>query len=155
MVLLMKTYGIRISDCESNVLSVKLSDLLEEISNGAIFYWSVLFLDGIPNTGEGKFINEYKNKINKSMNGLMLDWNEICFINAKLFQIYEITILGCKKQKFLHRYYNDQEMYESCDIVIELIDCAFWQIFSKDSKLIRRINKKFKEVELLESNFKK
>ncbi len=46
-------------------------------------------------------------------------------------------------------------MYQSCDIVIELIDCAFWQIFTKDQELIDRIKRKFKEVELLEPNFER
>ena len=84
-----------------------------------------------------------------------MKWDDVCFVRDQLFQIYEIIILGCKNQEFLHRYDSDQEMYQSCDIVIELIDCAFWQIFSKNQDLINRIKRSFKEVELLEPNFEK
>lgn len=114
-----------------------------------------MFLDGTPIPGKGNIVSEYKNKINKSNEGLQTNWDETFLIGNEFFQIFETIILGCKTQEFLHRYNNDLEMYQSCDIVIELIDCAFWQIFSKDSELIDRLNKKFKDVELLQPNFEK
>lgn len=149
----MKTCGIRISDNKSDVLSIMIRDILQEIENGNALNWCVLFLDGTPNEGEGIFINQYKNKVNKSEDGLQLTWEEIFVVTEKFAQIFEITILGCKARKNLHRYQNDKEMYQSCDIVIELIDCAFWQIFSKSSGLIKKLKEKFKEVEFLEPNF--
>ena len=41
----------------------------------------------------------------------------------------------------------DQEKYESCDILIELIDSAFWQVFYKNEELINRLAKKFNKIE--------
>ena len=149
----MQTRGIRIHDSKDNVLSVKISDILEEIQNGIILNWCVLFLDGIPSPGKGNSVNAYKTKINTSKEGLQLKWNEICLIADDFFQIFEVVILGCKAQEFLHRYDNDPEMYKSCDIVIELIDCAFWQIFSKDQDLIDRLKRKFKESEFIRPIF--
>jgi hypothetical protein len=151
----MKTHGIRISDGRDDVLTVKIEDILQEIKNGSDLKWCILFLDGTPNKGEGILVNEYKCKINGLENGLHLDWREIFLISKKFFQIFEVTILGCKAEKNLHRYSNDQEMYLSCDIVIELIDCAFWQVFSKNTELIKKLKEKFKKTELLETNFKK
>ncbi len=151
----MQTYGIRISDSKDNVLNVKISDILKLIKKGNDLSWCILFLDGIPNPKNANTINSYKNKINKSKEGLKLKWDDLNFIGDQLFQIYETIILGCKNKDFLHRYDNDQLMYQSCDIVIELVDCAFWQIFSKNQHLIDRIKKRFKEVELLEPNFEK
>ena len=63
----METHGIRISDSKDNILIVRLSDILEEISNGVSLNWCILFLDGTPNAGEENFVNDYKNKINKSI----------------------------------------------------------------------------------------
>ncbi len=134
----MQTHIIRISDSKDNVLNVKISDILEEIQKGNDLNWCILFLDGMPSPGKGNTVNDYKNKINKSKEGLQIKWNDICFIENEFFQIFETIILGCKNQEFLHRYDNDQEMYQSCDIVIELIDCAFWQIFTKDQDLKNR-----------------
>ena len=46
-------------------------------------------------------------------------------------------------------------MYNICDIVIEMIDGGFWEIFSRDLDLISKLKEKFKETELLKPNFKK
>ena len=151
----MQSHGIRISDSKGSVLNVKISDILKLIQKGNDLNWCILFLDGTPKPEKANTVNDYKNKINKSKEGLKLKWDDVCFVGDQLFQIYEIIILGCKNQEFLHRYDSDQEMYQSCDIVIELIDCAFWQIFSKNQDLINRIKRSFKEVELLEPNFEK
>ncbi len=151
----MQTHGIRISDSKDNVLNVKISDILKLIQKGNDLNWCILFLDGTPNPGNADTVNDYKNKINKSKEGLKLKWDDVFFIGNQLFQIYETIILGCKNQEFLHRYDKDQEMYQSCDVVIELVDCAFWQVFSKNQDLIDRIKRRFKEVELLEPNFEK
>ena len=61
----------------------------------------------------------------------------------------DIIVIGSKDKDSLHRYDNDQEMYESCDIVIEMVDSNFWEVFSKDPSLIARLKAKFKETELL------
>lgn len=143
----MKTYGIRISDSKNDVLNVKIRDILQEIQNGDALNWCILFLDGTPNKGEGVFINQYKNKINKFEDGLQLAWEEIFVVTEKFVQIFEITILGCKAKKNLHHYESDQEMHQSCDIVIELIDCAFWQVFSRNPELIKKLKGKFKKTE--------
>lgn len=150
-----RNQGIRISDSRDNVLDITLSDILEEIQNGSFLKWSILFLDGMPNPEEEKFLSEYQNRISKSKNGLRITWGELNLVGSKFSQIFETVILGCKKQESLCRYINDHEMYQSCDVVIELIDCAFWQVFSKDQELIKRLKEKFKETELLEPNFEK
>lgn len=46
-------------------------------------------------------------------------------------------------------------MYETCDIVIEMIDGGFWEIFSKDIAWIDRLAKKYKKIEFLTPDFQK
>jgi hypothetical protein len=53
------------------------------------------------------------------------------------------------------RYETDQIMYESCDIVIEMFDSCFWEVFSKDEDIINRLASKFKETKFLKPDFKK
>jgi bacterioferritin (cytochrome b1) len=72
----MKSAGMRISDGD-NILSVKLSDILDEVSNADSFHWDILFLDGMPNPGNPGLISECEHKINKSKNGLLVSLNEL------------------------------------------------------------------------------
>ena len=65
--------------------------------------------------------------------------------------MYETIILGSKNVDLLHRYKEEKEMYKTCDIVLELIDCAFWEVYVKDIKIIEKFKGKFKEIELFDS----
>ena len=62
-------------------------------------------------------------------------------------------LIGCKDRKMIRRYENSKTMYEACDVVIEMIDSNFWEVFSNDGNLINRLSKKFKEIEFLDSDF--
>lgn len=55
----------------------------------------------------------------------------------------------------MRRYESDQEMYETCDIVIEMVDSGYCEVFSKDKDLINRLAAKFKDIKFLESDFEK
>ncbi len=147
----MKTCSIRISDSKNNTLDVELSDILEEIYDSANLNWSILFLDGTPNPGQGKFLAEYIKKINRSENGLCLSFEELKNLSDKFSQIFETIVIGAYNGNLLHRYQQEKDMRATCDVVIELIDCAFWEIHVKDVKVIERIKDKFKEIELINS----
>jgi len=149
----MKTRGIRISDGIDDILSPTLPDILKEIYNGDSFYWSILFLHASGDLGEGKSIPEFEEQIYNSEKGLFINWEELNILSGKFFQIIDIIIIGCQNESLLHRYENEHEMYETCDIVIELHDSCFWEVFSKDEQLINRLASKFNEIKFLESDF--
>ena len=146
----MERKGIRISDVKDNFLVPALSDILEEVTNGESFYWSILFLIGTPCPEEGLFLTEFSEKVNKSQNGVIISWEELNKLSDKFFQVWETLILGCRDVNLLIRYETDEEMYITCDIVIELIDRTFWQVYSKDQNLISRLEKKFQKIKFLE-----
>jgi len=150
MELSMKTKGIRISDIKDNVLAVTISDIMREISDGLNMHWYVLFLDGMPKPEKGKLLNEYQNLVRQSKCGLPVNWNDLLKITDNYFQLYEAIILGIKNDSSLVSFQNDREMRQVCDVVIELIDCAFWEIFSRDPILIEKLKKKFQKVEILD-----
>lgn len=153
MEILMKSQGIRISDNINNVVNVTLIDILQEIMNEEIHYWSILFLDAIGDLGDKKSIPEFENQILESEKGIFISWKELCNLAKKFEQIIDITILGCKDLESIRRYDIEQEMYESCDIVIEMVDSSYWEIFSKDKSIINRLAAKFKDTQLLETDF--
>lgn len=146
----MKAKGIRILDGKGDVLEPKLADILQELTNGDSYKWSILFLDGTPSPGQGHFLTNYENKINQSENGCLIEWIDLIKLSDKFFQMFETTILGCKDIKSLRRYKKEEEMYKTCDIVLDLIDCAFWEVYSKDRIFLDKLQGKFRETEILE-----
>ncbi len=144
----MKTMGIRIF--LNDILRIKLSDVLAEIPNGDSFLWSILFIDGTPNPGQGKHLAEYKNQINESEDGLRVEWKDLFNLSSQFYQIFEIIVLGNYDVNALHRYKNETEMYKTCAITIELIDCTFWEIYAKNQEIISNLSKKFPQFEFLE-----
>lgn len=151
----MKVKGIRILDKVKRVVSVELPDILEEIPNGNLFHWSILCLEAMGHLEEGKSIPVFEKQIGDSEKGLFIDWNDLNTLSKKFYQIIDITLIGCKDKNLLRRYKNDQEMYETCDMIIEMIDSSYWEIFSKDDQLINRLSKKFKDTEFLSPDFEK
>lgn len=148
----MNNKGLRISDIK-NDRCIPLSELLMHIQNPDQLKWSLLWFDAIPIKDEGNFIYQLAEKANHSEQGFCCNFDLLLNISRKIFQEMEILIIGCKSEKSLHRYEKDERMYESCDIVIEMIDGGFWEIFSKNESLIGLLSKKYKMAEYLTSDF--
>lgn len=146
----MKTKGIRISDKINNIVSVELKEIFQEISNGSSFYWSILYLYSTGSLDEGQSIPDFEKKIKEAANGLLLTWAELNILSNKLWDIIDITIIASKDKSIIKRYDNDQEMYEKCDIVIEMIDSGYWEVYSKDQAFLDKLQGKFRETEILE-----
>jgi hypothetical protein len=152
----MKSTGIRIRDRKKGGgISVQLSDILKEIYEGDLFFWSILYLRAIGHLGDGKSLPEFQKQIGNSENGLFITWKDLNILAQKLYQIHDVVIIGCRDIRFLKTYDTDQEMYETCDIYIEMVDSGYWEVFSKDDSLIARLAAKFKDIKFLEPDFNK
>lgn len=149
------TKGIRILDNINGRVSVNFLDILEEIKNGNQFEWSILYLQSTGDLGEEKSIPEFEEKIVKSEKGYFIPWKDVNDLAQRFWDLMDIILIGCKNKNLLRRYENDQEMYETCDIVIEKVDSGYWEVFSNDEQLINRLASKFKEIEFLHTDFKK
>ncbi len=149
----MKAHGIRISDKINRIVCVELPEILKEIKNGDILHWSILHFNASGRLGEGKSISVFTKQINESEKGMFIEWDVLNTLSHKLFEVIDLLIIGCKDINLLKRYKNDQEMYETCDIIIEMIDSGYWEVFSKDKQLIDRLASKFKDIKFLEPNF--
>jgi len=99
------------------------------------------------------FISELIKKVNSSKQGFPCTFTSLLKISEKIFQEIEVLIIGCKMAENLHRYEEDQKMYEICDIVIEMIDGSFWEVFSYDISWINDLEKKYKQIEFLKPDF--
>lgn len=146
--------GIRIIAGEVDQ-NISLQDILREISNGENLNWSILFMDASIHLDNGYAKHVFDDDVNKSEKGLIISWKNLGLLAEKIFNDLEMLIIGCKDMQHLHRYENDQAMYEACDVVIEMIDTGFWEIFSNESQIINRLEKKYGTYELLEPDFQK
>ena len=151
----MRAKGIRILDKKNRIVCVELPDILEEIHDGNLFHWSILYLEATGHLGEGRSIPVFEKQVNYSTDGLFITWDDLNHLSHKFFDLMNIILIGCKNQSLLLRYENDQVMYETCDIVIEMFDSCYWEVFSKDESLINRLAAKFQDIKFLESDFEK
>lgn len=126
----MRTKGIRIYDSVGEVVRVTLPVILEEVENGNLYHWSILFLDAMGDLGEDKSIPVFQEQIYESEKGFFIGWQELDDLSKKFYQVIDIDLLGCKDISLTKRYKSDREMYETCDIVIQMIDSSYWEIFS-------------------------
>lgn len=148
----MKTKGIRILDKVDRIVRVKLPDILVEVPEGAYYNWSILYFEAISDYKNGKTLPISEDEVNPTKNGLFISWDKLNEIASQFYQIYDMILIGCKDETALRRYENDQEMYETCDIVIVMFDSSYWEIFSKDERIILRLANKFNDIKLLESD---
>ncbi len=149
----MRSKGIRISDGKpligGEMLAVSPIDILELIEGGDDLNWALLELDASGDLGQDKPIPLFESKIRESEKGLLISWEELYSTSKKFSQVIWITIIGCKEQASIKRYKTDLEMYESCDIVIQIIDGGCCEVFSKDHYFIDRLEENFKKTEIL------
>ncbi len=149
----MKSKGIRISDTipwgKGTILGVSPIDILKFIGYGDQLYWAILELEASGDLGEDKPIPLFVEQIETSEKGFWISWDDLYSTCKKFEQVIWITIVGCKDEKNLHFYNSGLEMYESCEIVIEIIDGGYCEVFSHDHALIDRLEKHFKDTEIL------
>lgn len=138
--------GIRINDSIENILTIKLQDIFYTIQRGSLFNWRILYFQGDGTLQDGTSIMDFEKRINSSEDGIHIKWDELNQLANSFSDVWNILIIGCKDVKKCHRYRTDQEMYENCDIVIELIDSNFWEVFSTDDNLISSLSIKFKDT---------
>lgn len=143
----MNTYGLRIFENKHTVIYINLIDILEVIPNKNDYNWAILFLEAIGHLGEKGSLLSLEKNIKNAENGFYITWDEIHKLFPKFDQIIDLDLIGCKNKSKLHRYDNDKEMYESCDIVIRMVDSCYWEIYSHTKSLLELYKKKFLKTE--------
>ncbi|MBA2726692.1 MAG: hypothetical protein H0U49_00765 [Parachlamydiaceae bacterium] len=151
----MENKGIRILDQKNRIVSVELGDILKNISNGDSFFWSILFFNGNIKEESGKSTLIFKKEINNSERGLLIKWSDLNILSMSLREVEDIVIIGCKNSGVIQRYEDDQVMFETCDFVIIMFDSCFWEVFSFDVEFLERLANKFKQIEMLKTDFLK
>lgn len=146
--------GIRILDRKNNVVSVDLDDILDEINNPQNLFWSILDMQVHRYYGPEPRIADLEEEARKLPNGLQIPWKRLVSLSKHATQFEDLILIGCKNKEKLIREETAVSQYESVDFYIEMFDCSYWEIFSKDHEFINSLEGKFKETETLSPDFR-
>ena len=152
----MKSKGIRIRDGrpdDDEILGVSPINILELLDNNNKLNWAILELEATGDLGNNRPIPKFRDAIENSERGYWIGWDDLKETSGKFWQVIWMTIIGCKDKKNLRFYDTSFEMYESCEVVIEIFDGSCCEVFSHDRSLIERLAKKYKDIELLEPDW--
>lgn len=143
----MNIYGLRIFENKHNVVSISLGEILDLISNKEDFIWVVLFLDATGSLGENHFLTSLEKQIKKSKDGVYITLDKLYELFSRIDQINDLDLIGSKNKNKLQRYETDKEMYESCEIVIRMVDSSYWEVYFHDKILFEKFEKRFAKTE--------
>lgn len=143
----MNVYGLRIFEDKHAIICISLIDILDIIPNENDYNWAILFLDATGHLGGEQSLLSLEQQIKKSKDGFYITWDQIHELFPKFDQIIDLDLIGCRDKSMLHHYDNDKEMYESCDIVIRMVDSSYWEIYSHTKSLLEVYKKKFLKTE--------
>lgn len=136
------------------VLSVTLRDILEVLKSGIQqpFYWKLLLIEATSNKGFLGSILEYEKKIELAKDGTSYEIEDLMNLSDQLDQIYNLTLIGDPELTNLRRYKEEDLMYESCFITIELIDSSYWEIYCNSESISNLVLEKLPGAKKKEGN---
>lgn len=151
----MNIHGLRIFEDKHDTICISLIDILDVIPKKNNYNWAILFLYATGDLGGEKSLLSLEEEIKKAKDGLYITWDQIHRLFPKFDQVIDLDLIGCTDRSMLHRYDNDKEMYESCDIVIRMVDSSYWEIYSHIQPLLEVYKKKFLKTEWINMKFLK
>ena len=130
---------------KDGIMSVELHDILDVIGKND-YHWSVLEIDFVGDIGERNYTSkQFMQDAVKRENGYFISMDKLRQYSKNMYQLYDCQIIACKDKKNPKEYDTEEEMYATCDIVLELFDFPFWEIRSKDKNLLKKIAKTFEK----------
>lgn len=140
-----------IENTNSSVLEVSLSNILECCSLEK-YYWSLLWIEG---SGRSSSVSmpTFEKAVNKSETGMAVDLDRLIRLDLEIDDLQGIVVIGDLDKSKLRRYSDDEIMYDSCSIAIQLVDSSYWEISSDNPEFNNCLNsiffKEINEVEKL------
>lgn len=147
----MMTKGLKINGDDSDILSVRLEDLLNcyDRNEGDIF-WGLLWLDVVMRPEVGYNVLELENEINNSDFGKEISLEKLLEFCSQISQAINILVVGDKDQNNIRKFEVDELMYAKCKYVLELVDSSYWIVHSNNSAFLDNILEKIPGTEYLD-----
>lgn len=139
--------AVRVSGSKHEVLSVELKDVLNCLADAEKNKWGLLWLHAMACLGNGKSMVDYEQKINHSEAATKVFWKDLVKLSTQIIQTIDIVIIGDKNGANIIKYSTDEQMFNSCRYVIELIDSSYWLVHSSDDNFIENLFDKLAGVE--------
>ena len=142
-----ETMEIHDFDKRVRVLGVNLNEVLECLGDiGGTYHWNIIYLEARGNLGPDKSMVDFEDKINNSVQGIEISWQELMELASKLYEVNDIKIIGNKTRKKNLRENNTENYHISNDIVLECVDSSYWVITTDYQPFIQKIKNKFNDV---------
>jgi len=141
---------IKDRDIKGN-LAVELTDILGIFAeHGSKLSWSILDLQAIGELGKFGNMLDLERKIQDSPAGVTIIWTDLVALAKCLFDIENIVIAGYNaKDNYLPILTPEhplQDLYKTCEIVIELFEGTTCSIYVRKKELMETINNKYRDV---------
>jgi hypothetical protein len=134
-------------------LEVDLQEVLSAVEAAdSHLIWSILDLDSTAEPGKLKRdLSKLEADIQRSSQGLILTWDELVSLANSLSEVRDAIIVGCRTRELIPAL-PTTDLYSPCDVVIEAVDSAFWRIYAKDDRLLQKLARTFRDVDVTNSS---
>lgn len=139
------------SQCRSRVELIDILKLIEKDKQQLI--WSILDLQAVGDitTIWESGIVDFEETIKHLPYGYILSWQMLTNLAQKFDDLIDIVIIGCYEMAQIPSCV-DADIYLSSEIVLELIDSSFWQIYTKDERLLQNLDRKLSQKSMVVIN---
>lgn len=125
---------------DKDILTLPLQKILALIEDINIYKWKLIWIDYDSCSDK---LAEFKEKVNNSEDGILLDPQELLHAPYLFDNLFDTVLLGDKNNENLHKLNNDNEMKMKCEFFIELVDCSYWEITTKNQSFMQNIKRHF------------
>lgn len=117
------TKGLKINGDDSDILSVRLEDLLNCFDrNEGNIVWGMLWLDVVILPIVDYNVLESEREINKSSFPKEFSLEKLLELSLQISQAINILVIGDEDPDNIVKFETDELMYENCKYVMELVD---------------------------------
>ena len=104
--------------------------------------WAILYLHAFGNLTKNTML-EFEDEVNNRKNPEILSHSKLTEILNQIEVINEILIIADHNTQKIRRFSSDNDMYNECDLTIELCDSTYWQVSSNNTDLLDFLKKEF------------
>ena len=141
---------IKIKDSiNGNFLSVTLKNLLEVIKPYVkSLSWAIYELDVLVKQGGIPGYSELIKKIDNAKSGYAISWEDVNSLADKVDQTINLILVACDNADSFIPYTNTTKWKRSYDVVIEIVDGDYWEVYTSDEKLVSLLESKYSDTEI-------
>ena len=147
---------LQINDAEDHILSFDLIDILEALDGESPgFTWAIHELwaesaeGSLLDLGPGRNVLRFEEELKASPIGVVMDWQQLVALARSARQVIDAIIVATRDIGSLPEWVSVEDLYKTCEIVIEACDSSYWLVYARNDLLINKLETAFKDVKRL------